>query len=252
MGNNAENFKVLMYHEIIKKEDFDYENYVGIKVQSQYSDRLPPVLFAYLEGFKEQMKYLYKEGYVTLSLKDVIDFYYHQTELPEKAVLLTFDDLYQSVLNYAYPVLKQYNFHAVGFVVEDWIFEERQHHSSIESVCLSKEDLELMSDVFEYANHTKSLHGREEEQTDLQTVEKTLFLADLQACEKAVNTKKVFAYPFGVYTQNNIQWLQEDGFLLGFTSDDGNNIQTTNPLELHRNGVLRDYDFEKFVSLIKD
>ncbi|MDF2877790.1 MAG: hypothetical protein K0S30_886, partial [Clostridia bacterium] len=96
-----QNFSVLMYHEIIQKEDFKYGSYKGIKVQSGDKDRLPPVLFTYLEAFKEQMKYLYEEGYVTLTLQDLIDFYYKGKSLPEKAVLLTFDDLYQSVLTYA-------------------------------------------------------------------------------------------------------------------------------------------------------
>jgi len=64
-----EGFNVLMYHEIIKKKDFDYVNYKGIKVKQGYQDVLPPVLFAYLENFERQMKYLHDEGYRTLTLK---------------------------------------------------------------------------------------------------------------------------------------------------------------------------------------
>ncbi|MDF2594479.1 MAG: hypothetical protein K0R69_820 [Clostridia bacterium] len=247
-----QNFSVLMYHEIIKKEDFNYTCYKGIKVQSGDKDRLPPVLFAYLESFNEQMKYLYEEGYVTLTLQDLIDFYYKGKALPEKAVLLTFDDLYQSVLTYAYPILKQYHFHAVGFVVEDWLFEEQQNYVSDESICLSKKELEQMKDVFEYANHTKALHGRKDGQTALQRADKTMFLEDLNRCEQFVDTQKVFAYPFGVYTQEHMDWLKEAGFLLAFTTEGGFNNQSTNPYKLHRNGVLLDYDFAKFTALIKD
>jgi peptidoglycan/xylan/chitin deacetylase (PgdA/CDA1 family) len=244
-----EGFKVLMYHEIIKKEDFNYAEYKGIRVQQDYRDILPPVLFAYLENFEKQMKYLYDEGYVTLSLNDVIEFYYNNKALAEKSVLLTFDDMYKSVLLYAYPTLKKYGFHAVGFVVKDWIFDEAQSHSANQSVCLSKEELNKMRDVFEYANHTKALHTRKEGQGALQMVDKTSFLEDINACEQFADTKHVFAYPFGIYTDENIAWLTEAGFKLAFTSEGGTNTKTTEPYELHRNGVLLDYDFGKFKAI---
>ncbi len=241
-----EKFTVLMYHEIISKEEFDYTKYEGIKVQQDYHDVLPPVLFVYLDEFEKQMKYLYDEGYVTLSLKDVIDFYYNNKVLPEKSVLLTFDDMYKSVLLYVYPILKKYNFHGVGFVVESWLFDDAQNYSKTQSVCLSREELDQMRDVFEYGNHTKALHTRKDGQTVLQSVEKTLFIEDIKACEQFVGTKHVFAYPFGAYTHENIEWLKECEFLLALTSEAGTNIKSTDPYKLHRNGVLLDYDFEQF------
>ena len=245
-------FKVLMYHEIIKKEDFKYAEYKGIKVQQGYKDALPPVLFSYLKNFEEQMKYLQDEGYVTISLKDVTDFYYNNKALPERAVLLTFDDMYKSVLLYAYPILKKYGFHAVGFVVADWLFTEEQGYATDQSVCLSKEELEQMKDVFEYANHTKALHTRNNGQGALQSTDRASFLCDIKACEGAVDTKYVFAYPFGIYTDKNIEWLKEAGFLIAFTSEEGMNTKSTDPFKLYRNGVLLDSDPERFKAMLKD
>lgn len=241
-----EGFKVLMYHEIAKKEDFDYTQYKGIKVQQDYQDVLPPVLFAYLENFEKQMQYLYDEGYAILSIRDVIDFYYNNKALPEKSVLLTFDDMYKSVLMHAYPILKKLGFHAVGFVVKDWLFDEVQNNSKHQSVCLSKGELKQMEDVFEYANHTKALHTRTEGLGALQTASKIEFLEDIAECEKFVDAKHTFAYPFGIFTEENIDWLREAGFLLAFTSAGGTNDKSTNPYKLHRNGVLLDFDMEQF------
>lgn len=245
-----EGFNVLMYHEIIMEKDFDYEKYIGIRVKQSYQDRLPPVLFAHLEEFERQMKYLYDEGYVTLTLNDVIDFYYNNKKLPEKAVLLTFDDLYKSVLQYTYPLLKKYCFHAVGFVVKDWIFDEVQIDSDNQSVCLSWEELMGMRDVFEYANHTRTMHMRKDRKGVLESIDKNSFIEDIKACEECVTTKNVFAYPFGIYTAENIEWLNEAGFLLAFTSAPGKNTKGTNAYELHRNGVLLDYDIKKFKAIV--
>lgn len=246
-----EGYKVLMYHEIIRKEDFDYSKYKGIKVRQGYEDMLPPVLFAYLESFEKQMGYLHEEGFVTLSLKDVIDFHYNKKPLPEKSVLLTFDDMYKSVLLYAYPILKRYGFHAVGFVVRDWIFDEVQGYSAGQSVCMAAEELDKMRNVFEYANHSKALHTRRDGKGALQSIDKAAFLEDLLACEEFVDTKHVFAYPFGIYTEENISWLKEAGFLLAFTSQGGTNTIESDPYKLCRNGVLLDYDMEKFKEMMK-
>lgn len=251
-GDLMKGFKVLMYHEIIKREDFDYSKYKGIKVKQNYQDRLPPALFTYLEEFERQMKYLYDEGYTTLKLEDIVDFYYGNKELPEKSVLLTFDDMYKSVLLYAYPILKKYKFNGVGFVVKDWLFDEVQSYSIRESVCLCHKELNEMTDVFEYANHTNSLHKRDGGVTALQNVDKDLFIEDIKACEEYVDTKHVFAYPFGIYTDGNIDWLKEEEFLLAFTSKGGKNTKDTNPYKLNRNGIFIDCDFENFNDIIME
>jgi peptidoglycan/xylan/chitin deacetylase (PgdA/CDA1 family) len=235
-----------MYHEIIKKDDFDINNHSQIVVNQGYQDVLPKPLFVFLEEFEAQMQYLYENGYHTLKLQEVVDFFYNGKPLPEKSLLLTFDDLYQSVLRYAYPILKRYQFHAVGFVVLDWLFDETKSYSNTQSICLSKEEIETMRDVFEYANHTNSLHTRKDGLTTLQTVDEATFCEDIGACEDYVDTKKVFAYPFGIFTEEVVQYLKKMGFLLAFTTDGGQNDQETNPLRLRRNGVFLDFGLNKF------
>ncbi len=244
-------FNVLMYHEIIKREDFNINNPSHIKVNQDYDDILPSVLFAYLDEFEKQMKYLYDNGYKTLKLKEVIDYYYNGKEIPEKSVLLTFDDMYKSIYIYAYPILKRYNFNAVGFVVLDWLFDKEQNYSHTSSVCMSKGELKEISDVFEFANHTKSMHTRNANATTVQSADKESFLKDLAECENYVNTKGAFAYPFGGYNEEVINRLKEADFKLGFTSEPGKNTKTINPFELHRNGVLINVDLDKFISMFE-
>jgi peptidoglycan/xylan/chitin deacetylase (PgdA/CDA1 family) len=166
-------------------------------------------------------------------------------------VLLTFDDMYKSIYKYAYPILKRYNFNAVGFVVLDWLFDEVQEYSATSSVCMTKGELDELKDVFEFANHTKSLHTRSGEQTVVQTIQKQSFVEDIKECEAYVNVKGAFAYPFGGYNEEVINRLKELHFKLGFTSKPGINDESTNPFELHRNGVLINFDFDKFVQMLK-
>ncbi|SDC50449.1 polysaccharide deacetylase family protein [Geotoga petraea] len=244
-------FHTLLYHEIVNKEGYDRNKYKGIKVKQDYEDILPEELFAFKDEFEKQMEYLYKNNYTTLTLNQVIDYYYNNKPLPEKSVLLTFDDLYKSLLINAYPVLKKYNFHAVGFLVKDWIFDEKEPNKDNYSVCLSKEELDEMKDVFEYANHTKSMHTRQGDKTALQKEDKEKFINDYISCEKCVTTEKVFAYPFGIYDQRNIEWLKEIGVLLAFTTDNGVNNLKTNTLELRRDTVIQNYDLDDFKKILQ-
>ncbi|MGO2853715.1 MAG: polysaccharide deacetylase family protein, partial [Tetragenococcus koreensis] len=106
-------FHTLMYHEIREKGTFDTQNPSPILVKQSYEDALPTKLFCDFTDFKAQMDFLEKENYHTLTLQEIKDFYQKGKDLPEKSVLLTFDDAYQSIYKYAYPILQQKNFHAV-------------------------------------------------------------------------------------------------------------------------------------------
>ena len=109
------------------------------------------------------MEYLFHNGFHTLSLEEVKAYYERGNPLPEKSILLTFDDCFQSIKEYAYPILKKYQFHATAFVVTGWLHDNKRIFAKDKSVCLSARDLEEMKDVFEYANHTHHMHIRTSE-----------------------------------------------------------------------------------------
>lgn len=244
-------FITLMYHEIIKREDFTPTINEGICVSDGYEDKLPTPLFCFLDEFEEQMRYLHEQGYTTLTLQQVKDFYYSGKSLPEKAVLLTFDDMFKSVYIYAYPILKKYGFHGVGFVVKDWLFSQPQEYKIEKSVTMSFQEVEKISDVFEFANHTASLHKRRKECTEVQAADEEILYKDLMECEAFVNTKEVFAYPFGGYNEQVIKNLREWGFSLGFTTEEGKNNIATDTMKLHRYGVFINYDINKFMDIFQ-
>lgn len=257
-------FTVLMYHDIVSKGVFDYDKNQGVKVKQDYKDKLPKPLFTYVEEFEEQMKYLYENNYKTLSLQDIVDFYYNDKELPQKSVLITFDDMYKSVKKYAYHILKKYNFSAVGFLVEDWIFQKEQEDSKEASVCLCEDELVGLGDVFEFSNHSKALHTRNSQGTALQAVSEEDFCGDLKSCQEFVKNinKKIsnkvniskeaalaYAYPFGIYNEKITNQLKSCRYSLAFTTKPGINSNEINPLELCRNAVMLDWDLENFIKI---
>ncbi len=246
-------FTTLLYHEIREASMLHPDLSSPIRVRQNYEDNLPSPLFVSLEDFKEQMAYLYDNGYCTLTLTQIIDFYYSGTPLPEKSVLLTFDDCYQSIARYAYPILKEYHFKATAFVVTGWLNDNREPFDPNRSVCLTKEDLISMTDVFEYANHTDLFHTRSGVTTSIMMEVSDHDLAeDLDRCNgyPLIQAKKVFAYPFGLYVDRNVELLRSKGYLLAFTSQKGRNEKDTDPLLLKRNVIPYFMTMEDFRKLL--
>lgn len=242
-------FSVLLYHEIRESGMLRPGQASPIEVKQNYQDQLPPQLFVTLEQFAEQMAYLAENKFHTLTLSEVEAYYDSNATLPEKSVLLTFDDCYQSIGLYAYPILKKHGFHAVAFVVTGWLNEQKKPFTPERSVCMTQEELQRMTDVFEYANHTDSFHTRQDAKTSrMMTAQDQELIADLKQCSDhpLIQAKNVFAYPFGLYASQNAELLREAGFRLAFTCEQGRNDGATDPLLLKRNVIPTMMDINLF------
>lgn len=242
-------FATLMYHEIRESRMHLPGQASPIEVRQDYEDQLPPPLFVTLENFLAQMEYLHENRFHALTLGEVKDYYYKGAKLPEKSVLLTFDDCYQSIGLYAYPVLKKYQFHATAFVVTGWLNAQSKSFDPEKSVCLTEKELDEMSDVFEYANHTHHFHTRTGTAISMMMeADDQAFSEDLDCCNASsvIQAKDVFAYPFGLYSDHNVDLLRKKGFRLAFTSVGGRNDRETDPLHLKRNAIPYFMDLETF------
>ncbi len=94
------------------------------------------------DDFDWQMKYLVDHGYHTITPDELYDFLAGTGKLPERPVLITFDDGYVDNYTTAYPILKKYNLKATIFVVTGFLskrkgyltwdqlreMEQRHHH----------------------------------------------------------------------------------------------------------------------------
>ncbi len=73
------------------------------------------------EAFAAQMQYLADQGYRVLSLYELLAALAQGTPLPERAVVLTFDDGYRSLMDYAAPRLEPYGFTGTVFVITEFM-----------------------------------------------------------------------------------------------------------------------------------
>ena len=70
-----------------------------------------------VDTFRAQIEALHEAGFKTVSLQQLYDYVRFGTELPEKPIVLTFDDGYFSNYEYAYPILREYGMQATIFAI---------------------------------------------------------------------------------------------------------------------------------------
>lgn len=160
-----------------------------------------------IENFEEQLKYLKKHNYKTLTLDEFYCFHQGKCKIPRKSVLITMDDGYQSNYDLAFPLLKKYNMNAAVFYLGINIDSSNENYMHQETI---KKTTEKYPNI-EFASHSYNLHieGSIEQ-------EKNMLLADITKQKENINSK-YYAYPFGAYNKKMIEALKEEGYKMAFT-----------------------------------
>lgn len=98
----TENMPILMLHKVVPtySPESEYSN--------KYGYELDMGLTLLTSQFEKQLEYLKKTGYTTITLEDMFNNLYYGTLLPQKPIILSFDDGRESQYKYAFPILKKF------------------------------------------------------------------------------------------------------------------------------------------------
>lgn len=226
---------VLMYHHLDPKESS--------------SSTISP------EKFELHLAMLKQEGFNVISLQQLGDFLAGNGEVPPKAVAITFDDGYQSNYQYAYPLLKEYEFPATVFVIVSrigrsegeipklsWNQIEEMHHGGISFQSHSfdghytvpvnpkgDEKPVLAVEIYDAGTGTKEDVAQRQQRVyqDLKTSKEILEARLGEPVE-------YFAAPYGWYDDITIAAAREAGFKYIFSIKAGANQRNTDPYRLYR------------------
>jgi len=109
--------------------------------------------------FASQLEFFRSHGYVFVTPKDILEASRGQATLPAKAVLLTFDDAYESFYRVVFPTLRMLNIPAVLSVVASWIDNPKEQIYKTKTL-MTWEQLQEVADsgVVTIASHSYALH----------------------------------------------------------------------------------------------
>lgn len=160
------------------------------------------------QEFDKQMKMLKDGGFHPISPEKLIAYLKGGiTKLPNKPIVLTFDDGYEDNYLYALPILKKYGFEAAVFVISQKIGQPG-YLSSQEIKELEKNNIHIGSHTMNHLNLT---------QLDSLSLNKELKVSKKEI-EKVTDRKvDVFAYPYGIFDLASVEELKASGYQGAFT-----------------------------------
>jgi peptidoglycan/xylan/chitin deacetylase (PgdA/CDA1 family) len=221
---------ILLYHRLLSK----YENLSTIKLEDR-------VYLLAEEEFARQLEYLRSEEWNTISVQQLLEFLKNKIPLPEKSLIMSFDDGNQTDFTIAFPLLEKLGFRATFFVTSDFI--DKSGH-------LSKSQIVRMSQAgMEFGSHGKthrflSTLNEKELKTELQ--ESKTVLEDLISKEVGL-----LSLPGGYYSFKIREVARDADFKGICTSRFDWNTDATDPFELRRISLGYSDSLSNFISLIK-
>ncbi len=217
---SAKSVPVLLYHGIITDHDWEED---GTNTT--------------LEIFQDQMMALKQSGYQTITLSEFSEYMREKRELPDKSILITFDDGRKDSYYPTDPIFRALGYNAVMFLISGRSLGE---NSAGDNFYLGKSELEDMikSGRWEVQSHGDFDHDWEtldaagekghfmsnllwlpkENRNETAEEAKKRILADLENSKKKIGDElgqKVvaFAYPFNDFGQSGKNFPEAQEFL---------------------------------------
>jgi len=210
--------------------------YHGVKPFPYYSAWENNSVILYLDTFYSHMRYLYDNNFNVITAAQFDAWYFDDEPLPPNPVMIQFDDGYLSDYYFVAPILRQFGFTAVNFVIT----------AAIPSYCqtmdlnlryMSHAQMERSRDVFEFASHSHNMHrgpetvermSAEDVQHDFQTS-----LDIFRMC-----LPHWFAFPYGAYTEAAIDGLRAANVTVSWGVRNDYTFRDDDNMLLPRRGIV--------------
>lgn len=180
-------------------------NQINCFVYHRFGDSRFPSTNISVENFRQHLEFLKENKFNVFTLSEALDLL-DKNELPEKTVVLTVDDGYQSFLENAMPLLREFEFSATLFINTDQ-FGSDDFLSVQQIKQLHKEGIEIGNHSHSHA-HFVNFSPAER----LDTFRRDLELSEKIFTEKLGIQPQLYAYPYGEYTPEIQEVLEESGY----------------------------------------
>ncbi len=217
---------ILSYHHIrnwVKSDGTEDRAYI-----------IPP------DTFRETLNYLKENGYQSVSSEQVYNYYSGGKPLPDKPIMLSFDDNNGTQYTGALPLLKKYGFKGTFFIMTVTIGKENY---------MSAEQLkELDQEGHDLQPHTWDHHMVTQYETDDE------WQLQIEGPKKELEAllghpTPYFAYPFGIYSAQAAEKIKSYGYKVAFRLSE-NMDAATDPLFAIKRYIANPYFTDEQFKLV--
>lgn len=222
---------VVMYHGLVRNSRYQNNFFISPK------------------QFEKDLKYLKENGYTPVLVQNLIAYVDNGTPLPERPVLITFDDGFYSSYLYAYPLLRQYDMKAVVSVIGKFadkasLIKDKNPYYSY----LAWDEIKELSNsgYIEIQNHSYNMHNNDCKRRGImqnsgeslehyhQVLSEDIGSVQDKLYEVTGKRPTAFAYPYGIVSENSKEILKNMGIRSTFSCMEGINYITKDPDCLYR------------------
>lgn len=216
---------IVMYHSILQEK----------KRQGRYV--VSP------DTLESDLQYLQSRGYKEIVVQDLLDYMDGKTVLPEKPVMVTFDDGFYNNYVYAFPLAKKYGaklvLSPVGSYTDKYTGGDAGHANY--SYLTWDQINEMMdSGLVEFQNHTYDLHGSrgrvgaQKLRGESEAAYAAVLRLDLGRMQREMKLQtgwepSAFVYPFGEVSKESLPVVRELGFRASMTCQEKMNSIVRDP-----------------------
>ena len=202
------------------------------------------------EAFASQMAYLRDNGYRVIPLSSLLPFLKGEAALPQRSVVITLDDGYQSSHEIAYPILKKFGFPATIFVYSDFVgARDAMNWGTMRNMAASG--------LIDFQPHSKSHpHLARRQQQESWSAYHARVTEEIRAPGQKIQQQLgqplySFAYPYGETNERVIAELEDNSYQLGVTVHAGGNPAFAYPFRLRRTMIYGDRDLDSFARTLE-
>lgn len=189
---------ICMYHYVYDKDNPPAD------LKSKYSN------FIEVDQLEEELNYLRENDYYFPTWSEVRDYVDGKMILPEKSIVLCFDDGAKSFLNLGIPLMEKYQVPATSFLITENEGQEKV--------------AQYQCDYVTFQSHSDKMHrdgGTVGHGGIFITTPETEALADLKRSVEICGSGDAFAYPYGDYSKRCEKIVEKAGFLCAVTTEYG-------------------------------
>ena len=198
----------------------------------EVNDLLANNLYLSVADFTSHLEYLERAGITPISMGQLYDHWVNGAPIPEKPIVLTFDDGYRSMYTTVYPLLRERGWSGTFFCISG----NRWLDNFISNPMIA----EMAANGMEIGSHTDS-------HWELNVLpHDTLYreLTESRQALSAVSGREVtmLCYPAGRYNSDTKTAASETGYLCAVTTDYGFATQSQGLFDLKRIRVSKGND----------
>ena len=179
--------------------------------------------------FRLQMEWLHEHGYRTITQTQLFEALEEGKPLPDKPVMLTFDDGYRGIARVAAPIMSTYGFVGTAYVITDRIVR----NPAADPTWLTWNQLRILEQRgWDIGSHTVA-------HTEIPRLSEADAMQTLRRSRRALERNlghpvQWFCYPAGRVDAKSVEWVRRAGYVLATTTESGDVLSASDPLRLPR------------------